>query len=916
MLEEVDTERGALPLLAFATARLWEKRDRDRKVLTRAAYREIGGVGGALAQHADATLEGIGARRESVVREIFRNLVTSKATRVSADIGELLTVFDDAERDEARDVLGELIDARLVTSYEAPGRDVSRRSQRVEIIHESLLSAWPRLVRWQTQDADGAQLRDHLKQSAQLWNERERPDDLLWTGSSLDEIRLWRKQTTLALTAVEDSFVTAMVQRSERQRGRKRRAALVAFVALVAVLFTFGVLWQRSRNEALLSKASLLASLGHRSIESNPSAALAYARASREVADNRAARRLSVEAVTRGPVALVIPKETWAARFSPDGNWIARAGGVSDLKLLPSDGGAARHPASQDARFRGLHFNADSSLLLSHGYENHVRIWSVPEGRLVREFPVAGRTVLHRSQREDRYFAFTEEDGRLRVRTLPLDGGAPQDVGSIPWPGDFESNNSYVAVDDTDTWLAYGDGPALYVAALEDLSQSATPRVRLGLHRSTIGSVAFHPDGEHIATADRLGEIFLWSRRSEVGEPVAVFNAPAGWTKVRFSPDGSRLAASGDDGSARFWDLRLPVPTDPVVLRFDGMLQVNEASFHPGERWLVTASHISTALWSLERKYPLTLRGHAGEVRDVAFAPNGSFLASSSLDGTVRLWPLTGDERREARVLFKSEVGLLLGLDIHPSGKELLVGKTICSCTVYPPDGGDPIALDTNGMSLPYHVAYGPRGRRAAAGGLNKIRVWDLESGEAVELIERPREADMGVVAFTPRRQCYRLGKRRLATLRPRRRLRVDPRGVLEEAVGFRAQRRRPLSPERRRRYGAWHQRGRVRGSRNGRLSRPRVTWPTSDERCARPSGAPGDHGGFQRCHPRGAGDGRGAPLAHGTRGPGAESCGASQRNLDRLGRRGRQPFGSGPCPKAHLYTRCRATSSSRRSAP
>ena len=133
MLEEVDTERGALPLLAFATARLWEKRDRDRKVLTRAAYREIGGVGGALAQHADATLEGIGARRESVVREIFRNLVTSKATRVSADIGELLTVFDDAERDEARDVLGELIDARLVTSYEAPGRDVSRRSQRVEI---------------------------------------------------------------------------------------------------------------------------------------------------------------------------------------------------------------------------------------------------------------------------------------------------------------------------------------------------------------------------------------------------------------------------------------------------------------------------------------------------------------------------------------------------------------------------------------------------------------------------------------------------------------------------------------------------------------------------------------------------------------------------------------------------------------
>ena len=76
MLRDVAQERGTLPLLAFAMARLWEHRDRARGLLTRRGYEEIGGVAGALAQHAEATLESIGAVRVPIVREIFRNLVT------------------------------------------------------------------------------------------------------------------------------------------------------------------------------------------------------------------------------------------------------------------------------------------------------------------------------------------------------------------------------------------------------------------------------------------------------------------------------------------------------------------------------------------------------------------------------------------------------------------------------------------------------------------------------------------------------------------------------------------------------------------------------------------------------------------------------------------------------------------------
>jgi DNA-binding winged helix-turn-helix (wHTH) protein len=94
MISEVEFERGALPLLAFAVARLWELRDEKRRMLTREAYEAIGGVGGALARHAEATVEAIGLERLPIVRELFRNLVTSAGTRARREWDELLSVFE------------------------------------------------------------------------------------------------------------------------------------------------------------------------------------------------------------------------------------------------------------------------------------------------------------------------------------------------------------------------------------------------------------------------------------------------------------------------------------------------------------------------------------------------------------------------------------------------------------------------------------------------------------------------------------------------------------------------------------------------------------------------------------------------------------------------------------------------------
>ncbi len=182
---------------------------------------EIAGVEGALAQHAEATMDRIGSERQGLVREIFRNLVTAQGTRAVMDREELLSAFPDQEA--AGEVLGQLIDARLLTSYEVEGEDDEPSHHRIEVVHESLLKAWPRLVRWQTQDEDGAQLRDQLKQAAHLWEEKGRTPDLLWSGTAFREFELWRERYPGKLTALEEDFSRSMVERARRRRQTSTR---------------------------------------------------------------------------------------------------------------------------------------------------------------------------------------------------------------------------------------------------------------------------------------------------------------------------------------------------------------------------------------------------------------------------------------------------------------------------------------------------------------------------------------------------------------------------------------------------------------------------------------------------------------------------------------------------------------------
>ena len=328
MVAAVEGARGALPLLAFAISRLWERRDRERKLLTRAAYEEIGGVAGALAQHAEATLERIGAERQGDRAGAVPQPGDGARHACGGEREELLSVFP--ERQAAGEVLRALVDARLLTSFEVEGQEGRAGHHRVEMVHESLLKAWPRLVRWQAQDEEGAVLRDQLRQAAHLWEEKGRHEDLLWTGTSYQEYELWRERYPGALSAVEEAFGRAMVELAggggagDSRRLPRRRGLL-------------GAPWRsasrasrRWRDRAARAEASKLLALGQVEIDRYPTAALAYTTRASRCSDTPEGRLQALRILWKAPPARILPMPDGTSSlnlaFSRNCRWLAATG--------------------------------------------------------------------------------------------------------------------------------------------------------------------------------------------------------------------------------------------------------------------------------------------------------------------------------------------------------------------------------------------------------------------------------------------------------------------------------------------------------------------------------------------------------------------------------------------------------------
>jgi serine/threonine protein kinase len=251
LVDDIATAPGALSLLQFAAARMWESRDQSRRMLTTASYLAMGGVAGALAVHADAVLAELAPARRQLAQAVFQRLVTADGTRAIVDLDEL-TLLSPATAD-VRGVVDQLVSARLLVSKS----DDQGAGATIEIIHESLISAWPKLQQWADAGREEAAFLVQLRQAAQQWESRGRPQGLLWRDDAAEEGRRLAARLGNTIGPRERRFLDSVVAHATRS-GRLKRLAVVATMCVLAGLVIAGlvaVIWVRGAEQEALRQA-------------------------------------------------------------------------------------------------------------------------------------------------------------------------------------------------------------------------------------------------------------------------------------------------------------------------------------------------------------------------------------------------------------------------------------------------------------------------------------------------------------------------------------------------------------------------------------------------------------------------------------------------------------------------------------
>jgi formylglycine-generating enzyme required for sulfatase activity len=214
---------GALPLLQFALAELWEARDEERKLIPAAAVDELGGVEGALSRHADSLLAALRPEQREAVHRLLVRLVTVEGTRARRTVTEL-----DARSGPVSSALEALVGARLIVAREMEGEST------FELVHEALISGWGTLREWLDAAADQRRLLQRLESAAAEWERLGQPSELLWRGRQLEEAA---DVEASSLGAREAAFLRdSRVGARGRKLWRALAIAAIPLVLLIAVL--------------------------------------------------------------------------------------------------------------------------------------------------------------------------------------------------------------------------------------------------------------------------------------------------------------------------------------------------------------------------------------------------------------------------------------------------------------------------------------------------------------------------------------------------------------------------------------------------------------------------------------------------------------------------------------------------------
>ncbi|MET0884680.1 MAG: hypothetical protein ABWZ13_11045, partial [Acidimicrobiales bacterium] len=268
-------------------------------------------------------------------------------------------------------------------------------------------------------------------------------------------------------------------------------------------------------------------------------------------------------------------------------------------------------------------------------------------------------------------------------------------------------------------------------------------------HDLDVTGVAFNHDGTLMATTGADGAARVWDPAT--GEELHSIEHPSvtGARGPSFSSDGAYFAAAWPDdhgGVVRILDLQ----SGEIVTEIDRVTRPVATSFNPTGAGLAVASNgepIAVVLDVESGAELFTVTGHFGPLRDVAWSPDGSTIATAADDGSARLFDASTGQQSAALLGHGAAVESVAW---SPESTRLVTAGndgTVKGWTLIEGAGRELFNLsahDQQGQIL--GVAFSPDGTRVMTGnaGITSTIIWNIGPTGGAEV------AGLPAVAFHP----------------------------------------------------------------------------------------------------------------------------------------------------------------------
>ncbi|MFG6098311.1 hypothetical protein SPB21_23835 [Leptothoe sp. ISB3NOV94-8A] len=259
-------------------------------------------------------------------------------------------------------------------------------------------------------------------------------------------------------------------------------------------------------------------------------------------------------------------------------------------------------------------------------------------------------------------------------------------------------------------------------------------------HEGPVHKAIFRPNKDELLTTSRSGTAHLWNMQ---GEKLVEF--PASQTPiidVSFSQDGQTIATASADNIVKIWNpdghLIQELPVEQQESR------IRSISLSPDNQYIAIVSIISadreadigiTQLWKLGNRHnnPITLSNQNKPIFDVSFNPEGTKIATTSSNGKVELWDLTGNK---IQTLSNGSTADVLDITFDTTGQFFATASADGNAHIWSVKDGSSTSFDHEGQTLLGVSFSADRKYLATAAADQTARVWDLETGQQVHKLK------------------------------------------------------------------------------------------------------------------------------------------------------------------------------------